>query len=157
MKTENILYTDGHHVTVTNTYFKVNKSLYQLKGITKHGFAIIRPERLPALLVALLGIMLMVAGASLLIPETFTIKLFSIAMSTNKAATGFGFALLAVGSLALSFMKERYAIRIATAEGERNVIVSRKREYINLILDALNHAFLNLVSPPMKSRKTTTR
>jgi hypothetical protein len=155
MKTETILYTDGHNVTVTNTYFKVKNSLYQLKGITNHGFLIIRPERLPAMLIILLGIALMFFGFSQLIPENLGIKLFSIQMTTNEAATGFGLALFVVGFLALSFMRVRYAIRIATAEGEKNVIVSRKKEYVTLILDALNHAFINLVSPSREFKKPT--
>lgn len=153
MKVENVLYTDGRHVTVTNTYFKVKKSMYQLKGITNHGFLIIRPERLPVLLVALLGIMLIVLGTSQLIPENFNITLFSIEMATNAAVTGVGVALLTVGAVAMSLMRERYAIRISTAEGEKNVIVSRQKEYINLILDALNHAILNLVSPITEAKK----
>jgi hypothetical protein len=153
MKTENILYTDGHHVTVTNTYFKVDKSLYQLKGITHHGFLIIRPERLPALLIVLLGIMMVVLGISQLIPESFTIKIFSVEMTTNQAAGGLGLTLFAVGCVVLSLMRERYAIRIATAEGEKNVVISRKKEYVTLILDALNHAFINLVSPGKEFKK----
>ena len=151
MKTETILYTDGHEVTVTSSFLKVKRSMYQLKGITNHGFLIIRPERLPAFISVLLGIMLIMVGTSQLIPEYMHIRVMSVEMTVNKAATGLGLSLFTIGSLALSFMRERYAIRIATAEGEKNVIVSRKKEYVKQILDALNHAFVNLVSPQDKS------
>ena len=146
MKTETILYTDGSHVTVTNSYFKVDKALYHLKGITHHGFLILRPERLPALLVIVLGAILVVLSTSRIVPENFTLTLFSVELSTNAAGAAFGLSLFLVGIVAVSFMRERYAIRIATAEGEKNVIISRKKEYVKLIMDALNHAFINLVS-----------
>jgi hypothetical protein len=48
-------------------------------------------------------------------------------------------------------LREKYAVRIYTAEGEKNVVVSASREYISQIIDALNRAFLDLVKS--KSRK----
>ena len=44
-------------------------------------------------------------------------------------------------------VRERYAVRIATAEGEKNAVVSEKKEYITQIVDALNEAF-TLSRPP---------
>ena len=48
MVTGKILYTDGHDVTVTDSFFQVKKTSYQLNGITKHDFLILHPDRLPA-------------------------------------------------------------------------------------------------------------
>jgi hypothetical protein len=31
-------------------------------------------------------------------------------------------------------------VRIATAEGEKNVIVSERKEYVNMIVEALDYA-----------------
>jgi len=148
MKAENILYTDGHDVTVTDSSFKVKNSLYQLRGITNHAFRIIRPKRFPVVLVILLGVIMTVLGVSQLIPETFmpNVKLFSIALTANALATALGLLIFIIGSVAVGLMKDRYAIRIATAEAEKNVIVSDKKEYISSIMNALNHAFINLVS-----------
>jgi len=44
--------------------------------------------------------------------------------------------------------KEKYAVRIFTAEGEKNVVVSQSREYISQIVDALNRAYLDLMKKP---------
>ena len=152
---EKILYTDGHEVTVTDSFFKVKKSLYELKGITKHGFSIIHPDRLIPFLVLLLGIVMLTLWADHLIPGNFMsdLKFYSIEINANNTALSLGIGLFVTGALLLALMKDRYAIRIATAEGEKNVVVSRKKEYIYQILDALNHAFLNLITPGRKQSK----
>jgi hypothetical protein len=149
-----ILYTDGHEVTVTDSFFQVKKALYQLKGITNHGLRVIHPDRLFPFLTLLLGAMLITMGALHLIPTSTipNINFESIEMTGNAFVLGLGIALFVVGGLMFSFMKPRFAIRIATAEGEKNVLVSRKREYIAQVVDALNKAFLNIVAP--KHQKT---
>ena len=55
MTTERILYTDGHDVTVTDSVIRVRKQFYRLDGITRHGFAIIRPNLIPGIIIAALG------------------------------------------------------------------------------------------------------
>lgn len=149
MVPEKILYTDGHEVTVTDSFFKVKKALYELNGITKHGLLIIHPDRLLPFLMVLLGGMMITMGVLRLIPENTipNISFYSIEISANTLALGLGAGLLVVGSLVLGFMKDRYAIRIATAEGEKNVLVSPRREYVAEVVDALNKAFMTLVSP----------
>ena len=62
-------------------------------------------------------------------------------VSGDTLALWIGAALLVIGILILALSRERYAVRIATAEGEKNAIVSYKREYIAQIVDALNRAF----------------
>jgi len=97
----------------------------------------------------LLGGMMITMGVLRLIPENTipNISFYSIEISANTLALGLGAGLLVVGSLVLGFMKDRYAIRIATAEGEKNVLVSPRREYVAEVVDALNKAFMTLVSP----------
>jgi len=152
---EKVLYTDGHEVTVTDSFFKVKKALYQLNGIKKHGLLIIHPDRLLPFLMVLLGLMMITMGVLRLIPENTipNIKFFSIEMSANTLALGFGAGLSVFGCLVLGFMKDRYAIRIATAEGEKNVLVSPRREYVAQVVDALNKAFLSIVSPKEEKSK----
>jgi hypothetical protein len=145
---EKILYTDGHEVTVTDSVFKVKKTMYDLKGITRHGFLIIQPHRLLPMIIALIGVMMIAAGTLRIVPESFlrNLKFESFVISGNAVTLGLGAGLLIVASITLSLMKERYAVRIATAEGEKNVVVSKRKEYVAQIMDALNKAFLNLVS-----------
>ena len=56
-----------------------------------------------------------------------------------------GSVLFGLGLLIMIRMREKYAVRIFTAEGEKNVVVSQSREYISQIVDALNRAFLDLL------------
>ena len=156
---EKVLYTDGHEVTVTDTFFRVRKALYHLDGITRHGLLILHPYRLAPFLALLLGAMLITTGAMRLIPVRTipNVVLFSDEITANAIALSLGIGLFVVGLLVLIFMRDRYAIRIATAEGEKNVLVSPKREYINQVVDALNKAFLKVVSPKHEKTKWVTR
>ena len=149
MIAEKILYTDGHEVTVTDSFFKVKNALYQLNGITKHGLMIIHPDRLAPFLTMVLGAMMVTLGFLRLIPSTTipNIQFDSFELSANTIALYLGLVLFVIGCVILAVMKDRYAIRIATAEGEKNVLVSPRREYIAQIVDALNKAFLSIVSP----------
>src|SRR5258706_2892394 len=155
MMPEKVLYTDGHEVTVTDSFFKVRNTLYELNGIKKHGVLIIHPDRLLPFLMVVLGGMMITMGALRLIPENTipNIKFDSFEMSANTLALGLGIGLLVAGSFVLGFMKDQYAIRIATAEGEKNVLVSPRREYVAQVVDALNKAFLSLVSPKGEKSK----
>ena len=158
---EKVLYTDGHEVTVTDSFFKVKKALYRLNGITKHGLFVIHPDRLAPFLGLLLGLMMITIGSLRLIPVSTIpdIEFNSIYISANSIALVIGILLFVVGGLAFVFNKPRFAIRIATAEGEKNVLVSPKREYIAQVVDALNRAYLDLVSPrqEMTARIVRTR
>jgi hypothetical protein len=163
MTSEKVLYTDGHEVTVTDTFFKVKNSLYQLKGITHHTLLIVHPRRVAPFMILLIGIILIILGAMHLVPnslipgfEPLSISVTSarsFQVSLNTAAIAVGSLIVLISLLVLQMLKDRYAIRIATAEGEKNVIVSPRKEYISQILDALNKAFLNLIPASRKTRK----
>jgi hypothetical protein len=154
MMPEKILYTDGHEVTVTDSFFRVKNALYQLSGVTKHGLLIIHPDRLFPFITALLGAMMIAMGAFHLIPARTlpNVEFHSIEVSANTLSLVLGIGLLIAGGVVLGRMKDRYAIRIATAEGEKNVLVSPRREYIAQVVDALNKAFQSIVK--LKHEKT---
>ncbi len=63
-----------------------------------------------------------------------------------QLAIGAGIILLVIGAVWMMFTKERYAVSITTAEGERNVVVSERKEYITQIVHALNEAFFARVA-----------
>jgi len=134
-----VIYTDGHDVTVTDKALKVKHTDYQISGITKAVLSTIRPDRWPALLVILLGIAGIVCGYLQIIPEEIDVN--AEGLTNNQLAMIIGGALLVIGLIILALAKERYAVTIATAEGEKNAVVSHKREYIAQIVDALNRAF----------------
>lgn len=149
MEPNKILYTDGRGITVTDSTFEVNKTSYRINGITKHGLMIIRPERLPGLLLLVVGFIVAMIGIVGLIPTSFidSMQVGNELVSANIVAmwTGAGVALL--GLLILAIVRERYAVRIATAEGEKNAVVSDKKEYIAQIVNALDDAFHNNIHP----------
>ena len=53
-----------------------------------------------------------------------------------------GGAIVLLGLLVTFLVRPRYAVRISTAEGDNDVIVSREREYVRQVVDALNRAFM---------------
>jgi len=135
MATERVIYTDGRDVTVTDTALRVRNTSYKLSGITKLSFWTIRPDRWPAVLLMLLGIAAVVAGFMGVIPNNVAEG------NPNTLAILIGIGLFVIGLLMMILARERYAVRISTAEGEKNAVVSRKREYIAQIVDAAYSAF----------------
>ena len=149
MEADKVIYTDGRGITVTDSTFQVNKTSYRINGITKHGLMIIRTERLPGLMLLIVGFIVAIIGIVGLIPPSL-IGSFQIGdglVSANMVAmwTGVGVALL--GLLILAIVRERYAVRISTAEGEKNAVISNKKEYIAQIVNALDNAFYNHLHP----------
>ena len=140
---DKVLYTDGRGITVTDSTFQVNKTSYLINGITKHGLFVLRPERLPGLMLLIVGFIVAVVGILNLIPASFIsdMEINGDVVTANTVAIWTGAALALIGVLILAIVRERYAVRIATAEGEKNAVVSDKKEYISQIVDALNVAF----------------
>ncbi|MBT1701924.1 DUF6232 family protein [Chryseosolibacter indicus] len=138
---DKVIYTDGRDVTVTDSALKVKNTAYNISGITKMCLWTIKPQRWPAVLLLLLGIAGLVCGWMGLLPESMNMNTNSGVINSNTLALWIGAALTVIGIIALVVAKERYAVRIATAEGEKNAVVSYKREYIAQIVDALNKAF----------------
>ena len=143
MLPDKVLYTDGRGITVTDSTFQVNKTSYQLNGIIKHGLLIIRPERSPGMLLLVVGFIVLIIGILSLIPASLVpaMEINGEQVTANTVAMWAGGSLALIGLLVLVIVRERYAVRIATAEGEKNAVVSEKKEYISQIVDALNEAF----------------
>lgn len=151
MATDRVIYTDGRDVTVTDSTLKVKNTSYKLTGITKLSFWTIRPDRWPAVVLLLLGIGSAILGFIGIIPADVNVRTDGGIISGNTLAVWIGIALIAIGLLMLMLAHERYAVRIGTAEGERNAVVSRKREYIAQIVDAVHSAFDLGQSPPLSA------
>jgi hypothetical protein len=138
---DKVLYTDGHDVTVTESTFQVRNTAYELRGITKFGLLIRRPDRFPGAILILAGIILMICGyLDLISPVIGSVNAANASMSGNELALWIGGLLAFMGLVLMIFVRERYSVRIATAEGEKDAVVSSKKEYINQIVAALNKA-----------------
>jgi len=155
METDNILYyTDGHQVTITDSGIKVKKTLYRLNGITRHGLSIISPPRIPFLLLIVLGIISFMVGVMGLIPDSWNTYVHFLGFAflvISLFMTG-GVLLVLAGIFVMLRLREKYAVRIITAEGEKNLVISQSREYISQIVDALNRAFLDLMTSGKKEK-----
>jgi hypothetical protein len=155
MDTEKILYyTDGHEVSITDAGFKVRKHLYNLDGITKHGLSVIYPPRVPFATLIVIGTALFICGAMNFIPTAWKtyVNVFGFSFLTNSLIMIMGIIVFLTGLVVMLKMREKYAVRIATADGEKNVVVSASREYIKQIIDALNRAYLDITTQRMKRK-----
>lgn len=52
----------------------------------------------------------------------------------------FGSSMLLAGFLFLMIEKEKYGVQIVTAEGKKDVVISKRREYVTMIDEALSKA-----------------
>ena len=141
MEPGKLIYTDGHDVVVTESSFKVKNTSYRLNGITKLCLWTIRPDRWPGVLLFLIGAVAVVVGYMNLLHAHLNLATDNGYIGANTLAIYIGAGLALLGLIVFAVSKERYAVRIGTAEGEKNAVVSRKREYISQIVDALNSAF----------------
>lgn len=142
MTTEKLLYTDGHKVTVTDSTFRVDKHLYHLEGIIRHDFKVIAPRRIPVLVSITAGLAFLTLGVFNLVPINVIphLEVGGYVLTTRLLALLFGGAMLLAGFVFLIIEKEKYGVQIVTAEGEKDVVVSKKREYVTMIDEALTKA-----------------
>lgn len=147
MKAEEILYTDGHEVTVTYSTILVKKKWYSLSSIKKHSLSIISPIRLPFIILLFAGFSMTMAGLTDFMPESannnLNIMLSGILINFNELVLYAGIVVTLLASLLMLFVPLRYAVTITTAEGEKNLVVSKRKEHIRQIINALNIAILS--------------
>lgn len=120
---------EGADVRITTSRAVIGGTTYAVKNITSVGMRIIPAQRAGGVLVALLGVLLAVmSGVSAADGMTFNpVVLAGVAIA------------LAGGALA-AVQKPRYAVRITTAGGEQDALVSRDSSWILRVSDALNDA-----------------
>ena len=153
-KEDKVIYTDGGKVTVTDSVFHVRKHDYKLNGIIKHGLYVMRPSRMPAILLVLIGLALMVVGFAQLIPANTMQDVYigNTAFGVNTITLAIGGILALMGVITIGLLRDRYAVRISTAEGEKNVIVSSRKEYVAQIVDALTTSNYGIPSQSVAAR-----
>jgi hypothetical protein len=156
METEEIFYTDGQDIVVTLSTLQVRDRFYSLKNIKKHSLAILQPARLPGVVLFIIGLAMALCGMmDAFSPNSLQqAGLVSVA-DTNHAAQWTGTALTIGGLLLTVLLREKYAVRIATEDGEQDAVVSTRREYIREIIDALNRASMMIdVRNAVRLRRT---
>lgn len=144
---DKVLYSDGSVVTVTERMLQVKKTGYDLKGITKYGMSILQPARVPWLITLVLGLVLVCTGTLGMIPDSWLGERYvdDVLLTGNLLAILFGTVLILTPVGVLLSLSERYAVSITTADGEHYIVVSKRKEYVNCIINALNSAFFNRI------------
>jgi hypothetical protein len=141
--TQDIIYTDGHGVRVTPNQFIVGKTEYLLRGVTNIRLYTIKANLVPAVLLIIFGIASAIAGFMRIFRESDQL------ISTDTTATSLGnneIAMLVGGILFLAGViwalvtHEKYAVRLTTAEGEKDALISTKKDYVGQIINAVQHA-----------------
>lgn len=146
MTVDRVFYTNGNDVMVTDSTLTVNKKQYRLMGIINHGLKIIRPFRTPGLLMTIAGVLIaVVAGVDYVRVRLPEILVFNKVIDTSFILMVIGGFLALVGLVMAFTVKTHYAVHISTAEGDADVIVSKEREYVNQIINALNRALKKAV------------
>lgn len=132
-----ILYIDKYGVSVTKHTLKVKRHNYPLKDITKPKLSVIRPTRRSGFLLLVMGAGLIMSSAvsPALIPGLETAVKY---LTLNAMILYLGVLFMSFGIFKTIFVQKRFALRIATMEGEKNAVVSTKRAYIIRIMNTLN-------------------
>lgn len=139
---DNVLYTDGHGIKVTTASFSTGKINYKIDGILNARMHLIKAHYAPAIWLMIFGILAIVVGILHVLPETamssFTVG--GILVTANRLAMAAGILLFIGGILYCTAVHDKYSVHIVTAEGEKDPIVSEKKDYIGQIVSALEYA-----------------
>ncbi len=118
-QTEKVFYQDAN-VSVTQSRFVASSKTYAMRNISSvHLYRKVRSKKLE--------IVLIVMGAILLIGESSRIV---------------GAIMLIAGLLLLFLLKDDYTVRINSNSGEADGYVSKDKELIQKIVDAVNEAMI---------------
>lgn len=134
MKPLKFLYTDGRDVVVTDYMLETKKARYYLKGVTNFGLAVIKPKFLP-------GLTFFVVGIALVADVYFNLTPYNNLINLTPTVEFFaGIGTILVGFILMIMTRRKYALRIETAEGYKHVVISKSKEYIDQVLNALRKA-----------------
>lgn len=140
-----IFYADAqHHVFVTDSMFIIKDKEYNIPTIRDHIIKEIKPTPTAGFVVSVSGAVLLLGGVFHLIGLRFMpdVTLMGYTFGPFSWSMLSGVILLFGGLFMIATAKPKYALHISTPEGENDVLVSPKREYIRQIIDALNRAFM---------------
>lgn len=117
-----VIYFEKDSIKVTNSRVLVDGKTYALSGITSVGLVEQKPNRL-------LPIALMVVG-------------FLFAKSNPNASIWHFMAVTMPFAIWLLVQRSKFVVQISSASGESKALVSRKREYVRGVVEAINGAIV---------------
>lgn len=120
IQNETTFYQDNS-VTVTQSRYVTNSKTYAMRNISSvHIFEIIKSKN-----------------------KAFFFALFGLIFLFSKDVFWVGLIIIALGIWWFVSIKNEYAVRISTNSGEANSIISKDRNYIQKIVNALNDAIVH--------------
>jgi hypothetical protein len=139
---ENTLYTDGHGIKVTTSEFVTGNTSYKIDGIIKAYMNSIRAAVSSAILFILIGLGGIITGAMHLYSHSSVEPFYigSIPVTVNRIVFFAGLLFLSGGFILAFTTRGKYAVHIVTAEGDKEPVVSTKKEYIREIVAAIQKA-----------------
>ena len=158
MTLHKILYSDNRGVRITDSTLEVKKNSLELKGIKKYRLSTKKPDRIAETISFFIGLPLAVCGLlNIISPADIPyIKIKDVYYNPNDIALWAGIVYIVIGLLPVFIDRKSYALRITTPEGKKNILVSRNKEYILKIMEALNNAFItkkkNTIGRPRKQK-----
>jgi len=125
---ETTYYQDGA-ITISNSRAVLGAKTYAMVNITSVTMGEKPANRTPGIVLALIGLAIAACAGS---------------MGSDSASGGIVIGILAIiGGIALAaLVKPSYVVRIGSAGGESDALISKDREYIQKIVNAVNEAII---------------
>jgi hypothetical protein len=136
------IYTDGQGITVTNTEFYAGSSLYSIEGIINARMLLVKAALTPIFLLLISGIAVMITGFLHLYSDALLNNFYfaGILITANRLAIMAGFVFLLYGIILSITTRDRYAVHLVTVEGEKDPVISTRKDYVYQIVLALQKA-----------------
>jgi len=149
---EGVIYTDGHGTKVTTQEFITGKTTYLIRGIMEARMNQIKASLLPAITLLVLGVIGFVAGFLHLFnhEEIVQFRIGEMDMTLNRIAMLLGFIFIILGLVGLVLRHKKYSVHIRTAEGEKDPVVSTRKDYVSQIVSAINTAVRQRRQPEIR-------
>ncbi len=151
---DSIIYTDGRDIKVTTREFTTGETNYLIDGILNARSNRIKAKTGLAILLLITGL-LFVAAAYFHVFNNLQVDSMHIGtllLTPNRIAALAGAVLVLIGIFWIAMSRNKYAVHITTAEGEKEPVISTKKDYINQIVTAINKA-LNIRTGEFHSYK----
>ncbi|NJO02272.1 MAG: DUF308 domain-containing protein [Bacteroidia bacterium] len=136
---QNTIYSDGHGIHVTEEEFRAGRHVYKLDGVTEVKMVEKAPRHFTAIALLVMGVLALIAGILSLFP--LAPLTYNAVLTWNELAMILGVLLIIAGVALIIAARRKYAVLVTTAEGTREVLVSRDREYVAHVLNALKQAY----------------
>jgi len=139
---DNVLYTDGHDVKVTSNRLIVGSAQYLIAGILNARMNLIKANVAGAVVLLIVGLLAVGAGYLHYFTDTpiGDTVIGSMPLTANLLAVIIGAVLVLASIIWMIASHNRYAVHITTAEGDKEPLVSTKRDYVAQIVAAINKA-----------------